>query len=460
MLQNEVEQIKENVDSDKIETFSQQAAHTISTWSKDLLQDIGISGTYLEVINALFLFVLLLVLVYIIQVGFSRLIRFILKRIANITNFTFIGNLARNKFPRYAAMIIPISIVNGAIPIVLNGFPALMRIADKAIDVFLVFYVIWLCLSVINAFGDTLREKENFRDKPIESFMQVIKIFLYFIGAIVIISLFIGKNPTTILTGLGAASAILLLIFKDTILGLVASVQVSSNDMVRIGDWITMPKFNVDGDVIKINLTTVKILNFDKTITTIPPYSLVTEAFQNWRGMTDAGGRRIKRAIHIKQSSIHYISDEELDYFRKIQLLTDYINEKKVSVDAFNQETNADRSLPLNGRNFTNMGLFRKYVELYLKNHPQVHKELLLLVRQLAPTAQGLPLELYLFTATTNWAEYENIMSDIFDHVTAAVAYFDLEIFEEVSNPVLLQNNSPQIAENKVEKETRDNGGE
>lgn len=452
MIQEEVNQIKENVDSDTVETFSHEMANTISTWSKGFLQDIGISGTYLEVINALFLFSLLVILVYLVQVGFRRLITFILARLSQLPKFSFMRNLIRNKFPKYLAMIIPISIVNGAIPIILHDFPALMRLAGKAIDVFLVLYFIWLCLSIINAFGDTLKSRKNFKDKPVESFMQLIKILLYFIGAIIIISMFIGKDPTTILTGLGAASAILLLIFKDTILGLVASVQVSSNDMVRIGDWITMPKFNVDGDVIKINLTTVKILNFDKTITTIPPYSLVTEAFQNWRGMTEAGGRRIKRAIYIKQSSIHYISDEELDYFRRIQLLTGYINEKKAVVDAFNNETNADRSLPLNGRNFTNMGLFRKYVELYLKNHPQVHKELLLLVRQLAPTPQGLPLELYLFTATTNWGEYENIMSDIFDHVTAAVRYFDLEIFEDVSNPVILQGKHPEVSEEETKK--------
>ncbi len=337
-------------------------------------------------------------------------------------------------------MIVPVSIVKGAIPIVLNDFPDVMKFSLKAFDVFLVFYFIWLCVSFINSFADTLKSKDNFKDKPIESFAQLIKIFLYFIGAIIVISLFVGKTPTNILAGLGAASAILLLIFKDTILGLVASVQVSSNDMVRIGDWITMPKYGVDGDVIKINLTTVKILNFDKTITTIPPYSLVTEAFQNWRGMTEAGGRRIKRAINIKQSTIRYLNEDELERFRKIQLLSDYINERKNTIDTFNDETKADRSLPLNGRNFTNMGLFRKYVELYLKKHPQVHKELLLLVRQLAPTAQGLPLELYVFTATTNWAEYENIMSDIFDHVTAAVPYFDLEIFEDVSNPVLINS--------------------
>ncbi|WP_352405919.1 mechanosensitive ion channel domain-containing protein [Petrimonas sp.] len=440
MIQDEMEQLKDNVASDRVESFSQQVTNLISGWSKDFLHGTGVPDTYIGVINSIFLSVILVVLVYVMQTMLRKLITVILNKAVKINRLTISRHLINNKFPKYLAMIIPISIIKGAIPIIFNDFPVAMRLSLKVFDVFFVFYFMWLSVSVINAFTDTLKTKDNFKDKPVESFGQLIRIFVYAIGAIVIISLFIGKTPTTILAGLGAASAILLLIFKDTILGLVASIQVSSNDMVRIGDWITMPKYGVDGDVIKINLTTVKILNFDKTITTIPPYSLVTEAFQNWRGMTEAGGRRIKRAINIKQSTIHYVNEQELEHFRKIQLLSGYIDERKQIIDSFNNATGADRSLPLNGRNFTNMGLFRKYVELYLKNHPQVHQELLLLVRQLAPTAQGLPLELYLFTATTSWTEYENIMSDIFDHVTAAVPYFGLEIFEDVSNPLRMSS--------------------
>lgn len=441
MLQSDVNnQLKEVVESDKVEVLSNQTANLISNWSKDLLQGLGVPDTYIKFINMLFLLALLIVLVYVTQLLLKWFITFLLKRTAKIKRFSIAELLVKNKFPRYLAMIVPISIIKGTIPIIFNDFAATMSVANKMFNVFIVIYFILLISSIVNAFGDALKGRDTMKDKPIDSFTQLIKTFLYFIGGIIILSFFIGQDAGTILAGLGAASAILLLIFKDTILGLVASVQVSTNDMVRIGDWITMPKYGVDGDVIKINLTTVKILNFDKTITTIPPYSLVTEAFQNWRGMTEAGGRRIKRAVNIKQSTIRYISDEELENFKKIQLLEGYINEKKSELDAFNAETEADRTLPLNGRNFTNMGLFRKYVELYLKNHPQVHKELLLLVRQLAPTAQGLPLELYLFTATTNWREYENIMSDIFDHVTAAVRYFDLEIFEDVSNPLHIGN--------------------
>jgi len=221
--------------------------------------------------------------------------------------------------------------------------------------------------------------------------------------------------------------------FKDAIMGFVASVQVTSNDMVRIGDWITMPKYGADGDVIEITLTTVKVSNFDKTITTIPTYALISDSFQNWRGMIRSGGRRIKRAIIIKQSSIRYIADDELVRFKKIQGISDYIDQRQEEICKHNEAIHADRSIPVNGRNLTNAGLFRRYAEWYLKNHPGTNKKMILMVRQLAPTEIGIPIELYVFTNTTNWVEYEYIMADIFDHLIAAVRYFDLHIYERQS---------------------------
>jgi miniconductance mechanosensitive channel len=235
-----------------------------------------------------------------------------------------------------------------------------------------------------------------------------------------------------------------MLIFKDTILGFVASMQVSTNDMVRIGDWITMPKYGADGDVIQITLTTVKIRNFDKTITTIPPYSLVSDSFQNWRGMVETGGRRVKRSIYVKQSSIRFLSDEEVKELLKVQAVNQYISTRSQEIEAYNQSVGADKSLALNGRNLTNMGLFREYIKNWLSLHPDVHKEMLLLVRQLQPTSKGLPLELYFFTATTEWERYEDITSDVFDHVTAAARFFDLELFEDISNPVLAAGITPE----------------
>lgn len=222
-------------------------------------------------------------------------------------------------------------------------------------------------------------------------------------------------------------------------MGFVASIQLSANDMVRIGDWITMNKFSADGDVIEINLTTVKIRNFDKTISYIPPYSLVSESFQNWRGMQETGGRRIKRSVHVKQSSIRFIDEKELGHFKRIQGISEYIDERNSEIKKYNEESGADKSVAVNGRNLTNMGLFRSYVSGYLRSHPEIKQDMMIMVRQLDPTSKGVPLELYMFADTTVWAKYEGIVADIFDHVFAAANYFDLQIFEDISNPIGFQ---------------------
>jgi miniconductance mechanosensitive channel len=232
----------------------------------------------------------------------------------------------------------------------------------------------------------------------------------------------------------GAISAIILLIFRDTILGFVASIQVSVNDMVRIGDWITMDKFGADGDVIEINLATVKVRNFDNTTTTIPTYSLISDSFRNWRGMLGSNGRRIKRFILIKPSCIRFLNDNEIENLKKIQLLTNYIDQRNLEIDKFNKLNNIDKSVLLNGRNLTNFGLFRKYITQYLLNYPSINKEMILLCRQLQPTPHGIPLEIYAFSNDKRFENYEYIMADIFDHIIASVKYFDLEIFEMSSH--------------------------
>ena len=231
-----------------------------------------------------------------------------------------------------------------------------------------------------------------------------------------------------------------MLVFKDTIMGFVASIQLSANDMVRIGDWISMPRFNADGDVFEISLTTVKIRNFDKTISYVPPYSLISESFQNWRGMQETGARRIKRSIVIKQSSIRFIeSDEELQKFKSIERVSKYIDKRSTEINEYNKKVSADKSIPVNGRNLTNMGLFRAYVLEYLHNHDDIRQDMMIMVRQLDPSSKGVPLELYMFADTTVWAIYEGILSDVFDHLLATAKYFDLEIFEDVSNPLGFQ---------------------
>lgn len=431
------------MDEEKIEQIS-RSTNAISEWSIQLLTDAGIPENWVKYFNLLLLLSVLVLLVFMVQYLTRRILNAVLNRVSRLTGIEFLRHLSERRFPHYLAMIIPFSLVKGSIPIIFDHFPRTMVMVDKMVDIFLIFYVIWLVSSIVNAFTDTLRSRPSLADKPLDSYVQVVKIILYAIGFIVLFSILTGQKPGVILGGLGAASAILMLIFKDTILGFVASMQVSTNDMVRIGDWITMPKYGADGDVIQITLTTVKIRNFDKTITTIPPYSLVSDSFQNWRGMVETGGRRVKRSIYVKQSSIRFLSDEEVKELLKVQAVNQYISTRSQEIEAYNQSVGADKSLALNGRNLTNMGLFREYIKNWLSLHPDVHKEMLLLVRQLQPSSKGLPLELYFFTATTMWERYEDITSDVFDHVTAAARFFDLELFEDISNPVLAAGITPE----------------
>ena len=290
--------------------------------------------------------------------------------------------------------------------------------------------IINILMSALNAFGDGIKTNEKFKYRPIKSYLQVVQIILYLFGVIALFSQLTGKDPVAFFSIMGAASAVLLLMFKDTIMGFVASIQVTVNDMVRLGDWIEMPKYGADGDVIDINLTTVKIQNWDKTVTTVPTHTLISDSFKNWRGMVEFGGRRCKRPIIIKQASIRYVGDSELEKFKQIQGIRTYIDQRKAEIDLHNTRINADRSLLLNGRNITNAGLFRQYANWYIENHPGVHPDKIKVVRQLDPTTAGLPFEFYFFTNTIKWVEYEGIVGDIFDHLIAAVKYFDLEIFE------------------------------
>ena len=421
------------MNEENIEQISRSTS-AISEWSINLLSNMGISDNWVKYINTILLAVALVLVVFIVQFITRKILQVVLNRSSKITGMPILHHLAQRRFPHFLAMIIPFSIVKGSIPIVFDQFPKMMVIMDKLADIYLIFYLIWLIMSIINAATDTLRLKPSLKDKPLDSYVQVIKIVFYIFGFVILFSILTGQETGVVLAGLGAGSAITMLIFKDSILGFVASLQVSANDMVRIGDWITMPKYGADGDVIQITLTTVKVRNFDKTITTLPPYALVSDSFQNWRGMQEIGGRRLKRSVHIKQGTIRFVRPEEIENLQKIEYISDHVKSRIIEIEKYNKEHSVDKSLLINGRNLTNIGLFRQYIYNYLKNHPHVHKELLLIVRQLQPNEKGMPLELYFFTATTVWVEYEAIVSDIFDHITAAATYFDLELFEDLSN--------------------------
>jgi miniconductance mechanosensitive channel len=350
--------------------------------------------------------------------------------IARKTKTKFDDLLISNKTVKYISYLIPLLFIYKSVPIILKAYDYWEGVFGKLVGIYIILLILWIVRTIFNALKDHLKSKPEYSDKPIDSYIQVIMIILWMMGITVIFSEVFEIKIEKLLTTLGAISAIILLIFRDTILGFVASIQVSVNDMVRIGDWITMDKFGADGDVIEINLATVKVRNFDYTTTTIPTYSLISDSFKNWRGMQKADGRRIKRHLLIKSNSVRFIKNGELDDLKKIQLIKEYIEKKKNEIEKYNSQNNIDTDLPLNGRNLTNLGLFRKYITKYLENHAGLNKDMLLVCRQLQPTSQGIPLEIYVFSKDKNWENYEYIMSDIFDHIIASVAFFDLEIFE------------------------------
>ena len=298
-------------------------------------------------------------------------------------------------------------------------------------------YVIFVAMAVIDSLADAVndiyRSHEISKTRPIKGLLQVIKITAFIIGGLLIIAAFMGESPLVLLGGIGALTAILSLVFKDSILGLVAGIQLSSNDMVRIGDWIEMEKNEANGHVIDISLTTVKIRNFDKTITAIPAYSLVSDSFRNWRGIEEAGGRRIMRAVYIDMQSIGVCSDALLEQLSKTPFLREYITKTREEIAEFNRRFGNNADEALNARRLTNIGMFRQYIQQYLKSHPHLQQQLPCMVRQLPPTSTGLPLEIYAFTDTIEWEMYENIQSDIFDHILSVAGQFKLRIYQQPS---------------------------
>lgn len=373
---------------------------------------------------------ILCVAAYVIYFTFRFLLVTVLAVVAKRTKTKFDDLLIDNNTAKYISYLIPFLFVYKSMPVILKDFVKWESLFGKLVGIYIVVLSLWIVRSVLKSIRDYLKQQHKYADKPIDSYVQVVMIVLWLFGIVVIIYDIFDVGKATILATLGAISAIIILVFRDTILGFVASVQVSLNDMVRIGDWITFDKFGADGDVIEINLATVKVRNFDNTTTTIPTYSLISDSFRNWRGMLDSDGRRIKRHILIKARSIRFLSEEELQNMKKIQLVSRYIDDRQAEIDKYNKTYNVDKSLQINGRNMTNFGLFRKYITTYLEYHPSLNSNMILLCRQLQPTHQGMPLEIYVFSKNQSFQEYEYVMADIFDHIIASVPYFDLEIYE------------------------------
>lgn len=341
----------------------------------------------------------------------------------------FLERKVFDKLSRFA----PALVIYLLAPLALRGFENISAFITGATMIYMIITALVVTDALLNAVLEIYRTFEASREIPIKGFLQVVKIVVFLIGLIFIISIILGKSPLYLISGLGALTAVGLLIFKDSLLGFIAGIQLITNKMIAHGDWVEIPKYGADGDVLEITLTTVKVQNFDKTITTVPTYALISDSFKNWRGMEESDGRRIKRSVHIDLSTIKLSTEEEIERYAKIDAIKDYIAQKKKDVAQYNEAKGFDESVKVNGRRLTNVGTFRAYLISYLKNHPMINKDMTLLVRQLAPTEFGLPIEIYVFSKDKNWINYEAIQADIFDHILAVVPEFDLRVFQSPS---------------------------
>ncbi len=399
----------------------------------ETLISIGLSSSTADVLDNLIVLICIIILAFLVQRLIKRLLIPTIQRLVKSTKATWDDIVFDKKIVAgVTGLIAPVLIYVMAPFAYLPGSEAL-DLVQRLCMVYIIAVFVRFLIALMNAFYTIYSQKPQFRDRPLKGLVQTVQVILFFVAGIAIVSILINKSPAILLTGLGASAAILMLVFQDSILGFVSGIQLSANNMLRVGDWIEMPKYGVDGDVIEVSLNTVKIRNFDKTVVTIPPTLLMKDSFKNWRGMEESGGRRVKRSIYIDMNSVHFCTPEMLERYNKIQVLSAYISEKEKVLEDYNKEHNIDDSVVVNGRRQTNLGVFRAYLENYLKNHPSVHHEMICMVRQLQPTEKGIPLELYFFTATTRWIDYENIQSDIFDHVLAVVPYFDLNVYQAPS---------------------------
>ena len=393
----------------------------------------GLDSSTAEFLSRGLIFVLIIVLSLIAYLLAKHFILKGLSAIISRTTTQWDDVILKKKVFNRLVYLAPAIVIYMSISIPLEGYDWFISLANGFVLIYMIAMGILALDAFLNASLAIYTSYEVSNRIPIKGFIQVFKIIIYFSSGIFIISILLNKTPVYLFSSLGALTAVLMFIFKDAILGFVAGIQLSANRMVANGDWIEMPKYGADGDIIEIALTTVKVQNWDKTITTIPTYALITESFKNWRGMSESGGRRIKRAINLDMNTIQFCTEEMLDRFSKIQYISSYIEKKKIELEENNKLEKVDNSNIVNGRRMTNVGTFRAYVKAYLTNHPMINKEMTFLIRHLAPTEHGLPIEIYVFSKDQKWANYENIQADIFDHVLAVVPQFDLQVFQNPS---------------------------
>ena len=399
-------------------------------WVEDFLTSQGLS---LEMTNYTLLGLGSIVLFVVCFLGNFVTRKFILRGIQK-----FIKNsqndwddiLIEKKVFNSLSTLVPLILIQYLSVPLLSNFTWLIPFVHVAVRDSLELVITSVLMKALKALEEVSKKIPSFKDKPIVSYIQLASIMIYVVAAILIIATILDKDPLALLGALGALTAVLMLVFKDTILGLVASIQISSNDMVRVGDWVSMPKYGTDGDVLAITLNTVKIQNWDKTISTIPTYAFISDSFKNWRGMTDSKGRRIKRSLNIDMTSIKFCTDEEITQYKGVEMLKEYIEARQNEITTYNEANGHDKSALVNGRNLTNIGLFREYAHQYLSANDNLRADLTLMVRQLEPTENGLPIEVYCFSNNIQWVEYERIQADIFDHLLSSLPNFNLEIFQ------------------------------
>ena len=397
----------------------------------ELLNDQNIDPGLVWWIDFLLISSLLLGISFLLAFTSKLFVSSFLKKLSKRTKTQLDDYLLSSEFPLYFSRVVPYFFLLSVLPYWIVDSPYATSGVLISLNVYGVVVTVWIFRSILRTLRSFLLTLDSFKDKPIDSYIQVFMLIIWVIGIIVIFSIITGREIAYFLTAMGALSAVLLLVFKDTILGFVASIQIAANDLVRIGDWVTIEKYGADGDVIEINLSTVKIQNFDKTITTIPTYNLISDSFKNWRGMAESAGRRIKRSILVSTPTIRFLQSGELEKMYQIERISTYLKERASEIDQDNQASKSDKSLAVNGRNLTNLGIYRQYVENYLKVHPKISNQLTVMCRQLPANQFGAtPLEIYAFSNDKEWVAYEHLTADIFDHLLAALKFFNLESFE------------------------------
>ena len=412
----------------------------IIQYSEAFTEKIGFPESTAVILSVVISIAILLILSWLAYLLTWKIMRMTIIPLIKKSKTSFDDILLKHRFFKRIAFFVPALILyyllNDALGVSEGDLPVIIY---KLLDIWIVVISIMIFSSILSTIRDYYQRYEISKERPIDSFIQVIKIISYIIGILVVIGIFINKDISTLLLSLGTMSAVLMLIFRDPILGFVGGLQLTFNEMVRIGDWISMPKYNADGVVLEITLTVVKVQNWDKTISMIPTYALVTNSFQNWRGMEESGGRRIKRSLNIDMDSVKFCTAEMLEKYGKIQILKPYLVQMEKEIETYNKKNNIDPSVFVNGRRQTNLGIFRAYLKTYLKRRQDINFSMTFLVRHLQPTEKGVPIEIYLFTKTKAWAEYEDIQADIFDHILAAVSQFGLKVYQYPSNSGLLE---------------------